>query len=265
MRERVPCARGGLLPGSLRGRRRQRGRSGIERAQRAPRRSIGLLLTTASLAVSGCLIEDHKCGKNQRVSVGALLSCQCEPGFVLAPEGYDCVSCPENSTASASGACVCNPGFGRQGPGDPCLPVEGSFAGAPCSETDPCSPPAGECATAESEPYCTTECTRPAECPENWRCRPSGGRSLCVKPPTGLGEACTSSADCAGKEAGYCEVVAAHACLPNECLRDLSVCPSGFSCCDLTSYLGTSLCVVESFLTGGLCPGGSPPVTQVTQ
>ena len=83
----------------------------------------------------------------------------------------------------------------------------------------------------------------------------------CAKPPTGLGDSCTTQADCAGKEASYCEVLAAHVCLVNDCASNTAGCPSGFVCCDLTTFVGTSLCVIESFLSGGTCPGGSAPVT----
>lgn len=228
-------------------------------AHRVRRRNSAAVLFLGiglSLASSQCITEDGRCSKNQVPSEGELASCECAPGYVLDKDGVHCVACGAHSKPEG-GKCVCEPGYDREDDDAPCEKVEGSAAGSACSEAHPCTDPNPYCAGADGEGYCTQSgCERNGDCPEKWLCAADGDESYCRKPPTGLGDTCMSSADCAGNEAKYCESFMLKQCMVNECAEDASICPSGFVCCDLRAVINESLCLSMAFLTSGMCPGG---------
>lgn len=224
-------------------------------------RYLTVSLALLSVVNGACLVGDDKCGDHQRQIAGTY-SCECEPGYVASPLGYGCDACGANED-SAAGKCVCKTGFTRAVDGAACQPVVGSVLGSSCSGSQPCVGDNGFCATAEPSPYCTTTgCTRSTDCEVNWRCDKSGAQSYCRKPPSGLGEACSGSSDCAGKEATYCSSTI-RACLVNDCAQAKVSCPNGSFCCDLTMFVGQSLCLSAEALSNGNCPFSSmPPVMQ---
>ena len=225
-------------------------------------RAAALLLGLGvSLTSSGCITETGRCSKNQVSVDGDFLACECAPGYVLSRDRVNCVACGEHARADGS-RCVCETGYARANDAAACEKVEGSIAGSTCSETEPCTDPNPHCAEADSERYCTTSgCARHADCPAMWRCATSGATKYCQKPPTGLGDKCDSAADCAGKEAKFCEFFMTHECMVNDCARAPNICPSQYACCDLSQVVNESLCVPTSFLTDGMCPVGGKLVT----
>ena len=84
-----------------------------------------VLLSAALLFLSGCLVSDYACSEHQVVAPGQLLSCQCEPGYVLGPEGYGCVACAADEVVAA-GKCECKMGYSRNAATGVCEPTEGS-------------------------------------------------------------------------------------------------------------------------------------------
>jgi hypothetical protein len=56
-------------------------------------------------------------------------------------------------------------------------------------------------------------------------------------------------ADCAGKEASFCDAVMTHQCLVPGCTLTPDNCFEGTQCCDLSMFTGTTLCVAK-----GTCP-----------
>ena len=74
-------------------------------------------------------------------------------------------------------------------------------------------------------------------------------------PPSGLGQACSLSDECAGNQASYCETVVAKSCVVNDCAPDPNRCYGDWLCCDI-GLLGQSLCIPPSELEDGNCPAG---------
>jgi hypothetical protein len=218
-----------------------------------------ILLCAAALAAGGCIVGDEKCSDNQTVVTGLIPSCECEAGYVPSPKGYGCEPCGPNEVA-ARDKCECMAGFARPSPGAACAAIVGSALGSPCSAAAPCVDPNPYCAVSLPAPICTVSgCTSSKQCPMNTICDRSGSTSFC-RPPSGLGTACSDAAQCASFEAGYCERLVANACLVNGCASNTERCPNGFVCCDLSTLIGDSLCIVPGALVEGKCPGGLAPV-----
>lgn len=210
--------------------------------------------------MSACIVSDSRCDAHQFQTSVDLHNCSCDPGYVLSPMGYGCVPCGANEEVK-SDTCVCKAGFTRASDTGPCEAVMGSELGATCDAAQSCNGPNPYCALSEDTPYCTTQgCTRNDDCSADWRCDTSGAQSFCKKPPSGFGMHCEASADCAGNEAAFCETLNTHMCIVSNCVGSPGGCPSQSVCCDLTTFVGTSLCVATSFLTDGKCPGGGSPV-----
>lgn len=73
--------------------------------------------------------------------------------------------------------------------------------------------------------------------------------------PTGQGEPCDVSDDCAGQQATYCETFFIHQCLVEGCaLEGAAPCSEGWLCCDFTDLAGVSVCIDQTLLEGGTCP-----------
>lgn len=207
-----------------------------------------LLLATPLLPA--CLVDpDQRCGTHQILQGAA---CACEAGYGLS--GTQCVACAANEVGSLEG-CECAAGYGRTDPALPCTPT--AALGLACSADADCTDPLfGYCAAPDQGGYCThADCASSADCSNDYSCNQRGTRSFCQRPPTGYGDACESSADCAGFEASYCESLSAHACLLSGCKSNPSICPGDWACCDIP-LLGNSLCLPHSELSGGNCPGG---------
>jgi len=233
----------------------------LQRLVRA-RWSTALGCAALVFALSRCIAEDGACGPHQVPSDDETYTCKCDRGYVMDEErGYGCIACKANETDS-DGECICKPGYARPDEKSKCEKVEGSVIGSDCSEEQPCTDPNPYCAVSQSPAYCTTQgCSKNDDCPSKWRCDKSGADAFCKKPPAGLGDTCSTSADC-GKEAPFCESFMTHTCIINNCATQPSLCPSQLVCCDLSALIGESLCVDNTALANGACPGGSKPVTE---
>jgi hypothetical protein len=79
--------------------------------------------------------------------------------------------------------------------------------------------------------------------------------------PTGLGEPCMSSADCASFDATFCDSFQSHSCLIEKCATGENACPEDTTCCDFSALLaGLSICTADDQLSGGECPMGGKRV-----
>jgi hypothetical protein len=185
------------------------------------------------------------CGENE---VGGATGCACAPGFGRGSDGV-CAMCGENEVGGASG-CTCATGFARDADGA-CAPVLAG-QGAPCSTSMPCTDATfNYCATsANAQGYCTTAgCTGNADCTTGYACEP-GATPYCKRSPVGAGMSCTSSADCAGTEATFCDTIVEHACLVEGCSVSPNNCFGGRLCCDLTKFgIPMPICIAA-----GACP-----------
>ena len=168
--------------------------------------------------------------------------------------GQDCVPCGENETWQ-SGVCVCSDGFTRDtSDGGAC--VMGG-AGISCDPADPSTchdPQFTSCRDrGAGVGYCTTECAADTECPHGFVCDRSSAPATCKSSAVGQGDACVTTADCAGKDADYCESTVTHVCIVVGCSMTSPLsCSEGFSCCDVHSLgLALTLCIPE-----GKCPTG---------
>lgn len=204
----------------------------------------------ASLLASACIYDpDDRCGPHQHL--GPNSSCVCDDGLVL--QGQGCVPCGDNETWQ-SGLCVCSDGYTRSADdGGTCV------LGGPGSSCDLKATPS-TCQGAdftvcrdhgEGDGYCTTTCSADEDCPHGFVCDLTVTPSTCKTAAVGEGDACKTQADCAGKDATYCETVYVHKCLVPGCSPDNPVsCSEGWLCCD-TRPLGLNLTLCAPV---GLCP-----------
>jgi hypothetical protein len=220
-----------------------------------------LALCGLLLAATGCLVDEQRCDAHQVELQGDFALCVCEPNAVFNASGAGCTPCGANELAS-NGACECAEGFSRSSPDAGCL---ASGAGAACGAATPCGADYPYCAmTSASEGYCSRSgCAGNADCTSGWTCERAGDTRFCRRPPTGLGVACTGSADCASFEASYCEAFSTHTCILQGCALKTVSCPNEWACCDFSSLLGAplSICAAPAMLTGGSCPMGGVRVT----
>jgi hypothetical protein len=218
------------------------------------RLSALFLHLTVALLAPGCLVDlDNRCGEHQRYDAELAL-CVCDGDYALV--GNQCEACGKNETGSAEG-CVCVEGFSRATPEAACAELAG--LGQDCeSDADCGDPDYSYCYVADSDSpgYCTApDCSTGADCPTDYGCNTRQAPAFCERPPQGLGQKCSSSDDCAGNVASYCETVQEHACVVNDCKPDPNKCHGDWVCCDI-GLLSQSLCVPPTALEDGACPAG---------
>ena len=223
---------------------------------------IWVLLCGVVALSPSCILDDDRCDANQVAAEGDLTVCECVPGTIKDPRGYGCTACGANEVVKEN-KCVCDEGYARATPEAAC---EESMLGASCSDADPCPAAFPRCAMGTTGAgYCTTEgCTGAADCAEGWVCIEAEPMNYCGKPPSGQGAPCTTSADCEGFEASYCEAVESKTCLVPNCATGESSCFGDYSCCDIMMIISTipSLCVPPVALNDGVCPLGARKVEQ---
>lgn len=203
------------------------------------------LLAPFVLALPGCLVDKGRCGPHQESNVAG--NCVCVSGFVP-DDSLVCRPCGENELSIANN-CACNTGFARD-PVTMLCSQQTLGVGQPCTRNEDCLASAPTCHDpADQDPYCTTTgCTDDGQCPGSYACDTSATPTRCLRPPIGQFDACASQADCAGKQASYCEETTAKVCLVPNCKSD-DDCFAGLECCDLTRFGIPSLCIAE-----GSCP-----------
>jgi hypothetical protein len=204
------------------------------------KRSISALLASWVLCLGACLADEGRCSPHQELNAAGL--CVCVRGYV--PDAkLVCHACADHEVSQGD-VCVCAQGYSRGA--DMLCAEQSSSIGSSCSGDEDCEPSAPHCDLGASEPYCTTlDCSGPSDCAAGYACDTDASPALCRRGPSGLGDSCRSAADCAGKEASYCETNRANACLVPDCHSD-GDCFIGWECCDLTSFGLPTLCVREA-------------------
>ena len=226
-----------------------------------PARWAALVLPLTALWLApACLVDlDDRCGEHQ-VYDSEQGNCACTGDYALV--NNRCEPCGEHESGSPEG-CVCEEGFSRATPGAACATLAG--LGQDCTSDADCGDPGyGYCYVAdEGTPgYCTApDCSTAADCPTDYGCNTRQAPAFCERPPQGLGIACTSSAQCEGNAASYCETVQAHACLVNDCKPDPNKCHGDWVCCDI-GLLSQSLCLPPDELEDGNCPAGGTLISR---
>lgn len=162
--------------------------------------------------------------------------------FILASNLGGCLvdsgaPCGDWLHEAESGACVCPAGFSPSG--TVCVADQRTPSESPAAETD-CD--AGSACECQSSP----------DCPHGELCD-TFGSGRCAPAPSGLGNACSASADCAGGEATFCDLFASRTCQVQGCLELAGVCPGDYICCNY-AILSTSLCIPANSAPDGACP-----------
>lgn len=220
----------------------------VTATRREGRRRAALLCSAlVSVLVGGCFYDsDERCDSTQRFDEAAGV-CICREGSV--PGAHGCVSCGEHESAQGD-SCLCVEGYARPAEGGACALIPDAL-GAECDPAAPaCDARYPTChASSDASGYCTTECVSSADCSGGFACDTTKSPSYCQRPPLGVGQKCTTSADCASFEATYCESIQSHVCLVQGCTKAPNSCFPGNDCCDLTSVGLPTVCVPT-----GTCP-----------
>lgn len=219
--------------------------AGIHRHCRSP-----LLLTAIWIAVAGCVYDpNQRCDENQALSSDGQ-QCVCVPGAAMTTHG--CMLCGANEVPG-NGTCDCAPGYARPTPAAACQAAPSALGMACDTSTAPCTDPKyATChVTSGTVGYCTsTGCATSADCMSGYACDTATPLPFCKRPPVGAGQACQTSAECAGTEATYCDAFVTHLCHVQGCTLAPDNCFSGTVCCDLTTFgVAQPICV-----PAGTCP-----------
>lgn len=233
-------------------------------------RSRGLSLVVALLLglPLACLYDaDDRCGAGQTFVPGTygLEACTCPSNAALNAQRNGCVECGPNERGAGT-LCTCVEGFGRSATTDECEALPDQLGRACEPESDPCGDETYSYCAVDSpgaNGYCTArDCTQNDECDEGYACELEASPSYCSAPPTGQGEACGTSADCSGYDAGYCEAFTSKRCLVDNCLSAEVTCHGSWVCCDYGDLLGVSICIPAESLDQGECPSGGQLVSE---
>jgi len=190
------------------------------------RRALWVVL---GLLGAGCVYDDDDpCGPGQVRWEDSQL-CVCAEGTAYTPEG--CVPCGEHALATPNG-CVCEMGYARTQPTDPCVEVPADIGTACSTDAECLSPTYPHCQQTTIGGYCTAlDCTGDADCSAGYACNLTAAPSYCQRPPVGAGQTCTTDADCAGTEALFCDSVFSGICLVRDCTVTPNSCFTGMECC----------------------------------
>jgi hypothetical protein len=206
----------------------------------------------------------HACGKHEVISNGA---CICDEGYFRTSDSAACgplpdglgVACNDTDTpcavadydvchviAAGAGYCTSTCAADQDCLGGyTCNQAGSGFCQRPPQAGDPCDDAGNACAAGKYElchlgtdgtGYCTNACTGDGDCSGDFRCHDPGANGFCRRPATGHGDACESAADCAGKEADYCETIQSHLCLVRCSAGNTAGCFEGESCCDFAVF-----------------------------
>ena len=99
------------------------------------------------------------------------------------------------------------------------------------------------------------ECDNIGDCKDGHYCDLTREPPICMAPPSGQGELCTTDSDCESFDANYCETMVSGTCLVRDCSQELNNCTPGYDCCDFT-FIGLPALCVDAELSGGMCQTG---------
>ena len=198
--------------------------------------ATGLLLAFISTGfASSCLFHSSdRCDPGQIYNADAGL-CECDNSAGRVTGEHGCVACGEHQVVKAD-VCKCENGFELID--SECQPT--TLGHACASDADCTGPHYDSChILSESGGYCTnTGCKNDDACSDGYACDTSAEPAYCARPPTGDGEPCQSSIDCAGTDATFCETFTTHVCYVEGCSLTANDCFGGKECCDLTGLSG---------------------------
>jgi hypothetical protein len=222
----------------------------LYRKQRAGRAKIPRWYAIAGLGIVACVYDpNHRCDANQVLAAG---TCICDNNAGYANSSNGCVLCGTHQVPGESG-CVCASGYAQQSNDGPCEPVPETL-GTVCDTSN--SPACADAkvnycfATSGTTGYCTSSgCSTNGDCTGGYICNTSASPSYCRRPPTGVGEACATSDDCANYEANFCDAMQ-QKCLMAGCKTSPDDCFPGYACCPLSTM-------------GGSLPGGPASLPNV--
>jgi hypothetical protein len=199
------------------------------------RAAAALFGSLAVLAFASCVYDsNNRCGPHQVLKTDPSEQCVCDEHSVGTADG--CVPCGTNEVVGATG-CECAAGFGKSSLDEPCTLGAIADAGSPNDQGDAGTPAAQAVA-----------CTSDADC-TGAACDSKVTPSVCRTPPVGLGKTCSTSSDCAGTEATFCDTVVTKACAVEGCSLAPDNCFPGYVCCDLSKYgISTKLCALGQCL-----------------
>jgi hypothetical protein len=221
--------------------------SGPGRTRLRTRVAVGL----AGAILGSCVINSNDRCSDHQVMWGDGVRCVCDEDSAWTDAG--CVPCGKHEVPGSNG-CVCEQGYTRATAADPCKKAP-SGQGVACDTTSAaaCTDPTYNFCQVVSGTtgYCTkVGCTSSDDCEGGYACDTTKTPKVCLRPPTGIGQSCTSDADCAGTEATYCDTFVNHACLVQGCTVDPDNCFPGWECCDLTAFgFPAPLCIPEGDCT----------------
>lgn len=143
---------------------------------------------------------------------------RCGPHQVLKMGNVEYCACDEYSVSTASGC-------------------------APCGTNEVVGPSGCQCASGYAKSSADGPCTPGADSGS-----PGDSGTLTdagVGAPKGLGKPCSSSSDCAGTEATFCDLVVTRSCVVEGCSLAANDCFTGYACCDLSKYgLAKTICAL---------------------
>ncbi len=223
----------------------------VESAVGGAIRALSVVGIVSLLAAAACIYDpEQRCGPIQHL--GPNSTCDCDDGFVLV--GQVCVPCGDHETWQA-GVCLCVDGYSRAARNGPCLKGGPGTRCDPTAMTSGCADPRFPACRDRGAGvgYCTATCATDVDCPRGYTCDTAKTPATCKSGAVGLGDACTSSADCDGKDAWYCEPVILQQCIVTGCaVANPLSCPEAWVCCDVRSLgVNMTLCVPQ-----GICPTG---------
>lgn len=212
--------------------------------------SLGISSILLGPIATGCVYDPNaRC--EERTELYNDAKCICSDGFAFTEMG--CVRCGRHEVASVAG-CVCETGFSRESPAAACVeePITGQGERCDPDQSDCPDPAFAYCqVSADGSGYCTqSDCETDADCEGDYVCTTEAAPSYCRRPPTGVGQPCSSGEDCQEYEATYCEAFVSRICLVQGCSPEANDCFPGNDCCDLSGFgIQTTICVPE-----GECP-----------
>ena|SRR5687768_123335 len=198
-----------------------------------------LLVGLCAALASACMSDSERCGPNMTYDAEHV-TCLCAANAVAVEGG--CRACADDEVVVGE-SCACAPGQAKN-EANVCAVVAG--LGDPCGASQACTDATySYCAPAtagSSASTCTKTCASDADCGAAHTCATWEAQPYC-REFSGVGESCTSQADCAGFDAAGCDTFQTHACLVVGCALDKDDCPRGNTCCDLSAYGAGTACM----------------------
>lgn len=199
------------------------------------RLALGIVVPVLGALMACTYDPNNRCDQNEQL-YGDGIKCVCVKGAAMTATG--CVMCGENQVPG-DGGCACAPGYAPTADGGSCVAVPAGLGVACGGDGGSCADPTyNHCEGADAGAgYCTnTGCASSSDCANGYGCSTAESPSVCLRPPSGMGQSCMTNADCAGTQATYCDTFVSHQCLVQGCTVTPNDCFVGWQCCDLSGF-----------------------------